>query len=155
MRTELRIGIVLGIVVVLFLVVLMVARRDGQEPVEPAGTPPASSQPLQTAPAPEPPTDEDQRRTVVVVPLPPPEPCAVAPAEPAGATLEPEPVARQPMYHIVQKGETLWGIAERYYGHGRFQKVIYEANRSVIKNSDHLRPGWRLLIPDPQEVAEQ
>ena len=154
MRTELKIGIVLGIVVVLFLVVLMVARRDDQEPLDPAETPPVSSQPLPTAPAPEPPTDDDQPRAVVVAPLPRHEPCAVAPAESAEVTLEPVPVARQPVYHIVRKGETLWGIAERYYGHGRFQKVIHQANRSVIKNSDHLRPGWRLLIPDPQEVAE-
>lgn len=48
-------------------------------------------------------------------------------------------------YHIVQKGETLWGIAKKYYGNGNQYVKIVQANS--IKNPDLIYPGQKFLIP--------
>ncbi len=60
------------------------------------------------------------------------------------------------MYHVVQKGDTLFGISELFYGSGKYTKVIYEANKHImIEGADVLKLGWKLRIPSPQEVAGQ
>lgn len=44
--------------------------------------------------------------------------------------------------HRVKKGETLWGIAKKYYGDGNKYKLIMEANSltdTLIKTNDVLR----------------
>ena len=48
-------------------------------------------------------------------------------------------------YHIVQKGETLWGIAKKYYGNGNQYPKIATANGIV--NPDIIHVGQKLLIP--------
>jgi nucleoid-associated protein YgaU len=50
--------------------------------------------------------------------------------------------------HIVQEGETLSQISERYYDTTGKWQVIVEANKDRISNPDRLRPGTRLVIPD-------
>jgi nucleoid-associated protein YgaU len=68
-----------------------------------------------------------------------PEPEAAAPAEPAPA---PEPAART---YTVESGDTLWAIAERFYGDGNKYQVIADA--SGISNPDLIHPGQVLTIP--------
>ena len=48
-------------------------------------------------------------------------------------------------YYVVQKGDTLWAIAKRYYGNGNQYPKIVQANN--IKNPDLIYPGQKLLIP--------
>ncbi|HOQ42303.1 MAG TPA: LysM peptidoglycan-binding domain-containing protein [Smithellaceae bacterium] len=50
-------------------------------------------------------------------------------------------------YHEVKKGDTLWKIAEKYYGDGNLYKQIFEANRDVLKNPDMIKIGQKLHIP--------
>ncbi|MEZ5775076.1 MAG: LysM peptidoglycan-binding domain-containing protein [Hyphomicrobiaceae bacterium] len=50
-------------------------------------------------------------------------------------------------YHRVRRGDTLWGIARRYYGRGSRYPRIYGANRRRIRNPDLIYPRQRLLIP--------
>jgi len=40
-------------------------------------------------------------------------------------------------WHEVKKGETLWKIAEQYYGDGNLYKQIFEANKDVLKDPSH------------------
>jgi hypothetical protein len=89
---------------------------------------------------------------------PPPEPEAeAAPAEAAPAaeevsaeeaapapepTPEPEPAPRT---YTVESGDTLWAIAERFYGDGSKYQIIADA--SGISNPDLIHPGEVLTIP--------
>ena len=82
---------------------------------------------------------------------PPPEPEAEAApaaeeahAEEAAAHPEPapEPAART---YTVESGDTLWAIAERFYGDGSKYQIIADA--SGISNPDLIHPGEVLTIP--------
>lgn len=48
-------------------------------------------------------------------------------------------------YHTVKSGDTLWGIAKKYYGNGNRYPEIAKANNIV--NPDIIRVGQKLLIP--------
>ncbi len=50
-------------------------------------------------------------------------------------------------YYIVKKGDTLWKIAENYYGDGKLYKKIFEANTDILKNPDVIQIGQKLRIP--------
>ncbi len=49
--------------------------------------------------------------------------------------------------HVVQRSDSLYSLAERYYGHGKHWHKIHEANRNRVKNPKELRVGMRLIIP--------
>ena len=53
----------------------------------------------------------------------------------------------RPRVHVVQKGDTLFALALRYYGTGAAWDRIYQANRSDLSNRDQLRVGQQLVIP--------
>ena len=61
------------------------------------------------------------------------------------------PAAESTMY-TVQKGDTLWKIAEEHYGKGKGAKYteIVKANTPPVKNPDLIQPGWVLRIPPLQ-----
>jgi len=50
--------------------------------------------------------------------------------------------------HVVEKGETLSGIAAKYYGSPRQWPKIVAANKSNLPDPNRLLPGARLLIPE-------
>jgi LysM domain len=55
-------------------------------------------------------------------------------------------------HHVVQAGDDLWSLAERYYGDGRVWRKIAAANPTVLTGGpDRLQIGWRLKIPDADE----
>lgn len=58
------------------------------------------------------------------------------------------PAPESKMY-TVQKGDTLWKIAETQYGKGQGAKYteIVKANTPPVKNPDLIQPGWVLRIP--------
>lgn len=98
------------------------------ETSEPPPSPAAESEPeaeLQSASETNPETN----------PEPDPEPAAEAGAEQ-------EPAART---YTVEAGDTLWAIAERFYGDGgRYQAI---ADASGVLNPDLIQPGQVLTIP--------
>ncbi len=49
--------------------------------------------------------------------------------------------------HIVQQGETLMKISEKYYGTARKWKRILEANHDFINDQNRIKPGTILTIP--------
>lgn len=57
-------------------------------------------------------------------------------------------------YHIVRPGESLWTIAKKYYGNGSKNNIIYNANKSIIKNPNMLKVGCKLKIPSESEFNQ-
>jgi nucleoid-associated protein YgaU len=49
--------------------------------------------------------------------------------------------------HTVQSGETLWRIANQHYGDGSRYLEVFEANKDVLADPDHIEPGQQLRIP--------
>jgi nucleoid-associated protein YgaU len=49
--------------------------------------------------------------------------------------------------HTVQRGETLTGIAQKYYGRASEYQKIFEANRDKLSDPDKVREGTNLVIP--------
>ncbi len=52
------------------------------------------------------------------------------------------------LFYEVQKGDSLWRIAEIYYKDGSRYMEIFEANREVIKDPDKIYPGQMIRIPN-------
>ncbi len=57
------------------------------------------------------------------------------------------PPAIVPRSYLVMIGDSLWSIAERFYGKGYYWTKIYEANKDKIKNPSIITPFQRLVIP--------
>ncbi|RUM36763.1 MAG: peptidoglycan-binding protein LysM [Desulfobulbus sp.] len=58
----------------------------------------------------------------------------------------PEPTEQVEYYEIVS-GDTLSGIAKKFYGNGSKYMRIFEANREVIKDPDKIYVGQKIRIP--------
>lgn len=60
-----------------------------------------------------------------------------------------EAPAPEAVFYTVQKGDSLWKIAEAHYGKGKGAKYteIVKANTPPVKNPDLIQPGWVLRIP--------
>jgi nucleoid-associated protein YgaU len=54
----------------------------------------------------------------------------------------------EPKFHTVEKGDTLWAIAEKAYGNGSKYNAIFEANKPMLTHPDKIYPGQVLRIPD-------
>ncbi len=50
-------------------------------------------------------------------------------------------------FYTIVKGDTLSGIAKKFYGDGNKYNQIFEANRGIIKNADLIYPGQVIRIP--------
>jgi len=89
----------------------------------------------------EPPPPAPELKTEVV-------PAAVEQPAPAAAPAPPPPPPPPlaPRTYTVVSGDTLWAIAEKYYGDGNQYKKI--ASASGIANPDLIHPGQVLTIPD-------
>ena len=49
--------------------------------------------------------------------------------------------------HVVQSGESLSKIAQKYYGDPALYTKIFEANRDLLKDPNKIQPGQKLRIP--------
>ncbi len=93
----------------------------------------------------------DSKTSTSEPPPPPPElnkveePAAVQTPPPAPAAPPPPPPPAPRTYTVVS-GDTLWAIAERFYGDGnQYHKI---ASASGVANPDLIHPGQVLTIPD-------
>ena len=55
--------------------------------------------------------------------------------------------AKEPVFHTVERGDSLWKIADKHYGNGARYKEIFEANRPMLSDPDKIYPGQVLRIP--------
>lgn len=79
-----------------------------------------------------------------------------ATAAPPTAAAPPTPAAREDVIiaadrgqrtHIVQKGDTLYQLARRYYNDAAKWRTIYQANQGKLRSPDTLPVGTKLVIP--------
>lgn len=54
---------------------------------------------------------------------------------------------KEPQTYIVEKGDTLWKIANKFYGDGKKWQTIFEANQDLIGTPDKIRAGITIKIP--------
>ena len=114
----------------------------GAPPGPTAGRPLPSAEPLGPDGLPEgepahvtrPPTVTRPEPLVAPGPVTPPAPTAGAEGAPGGI-------------YTIQKGDTLWKIADEMYGDGKKWKNIYRFNKDKIKDPNRLKAGLKLVIP--------
>ena len=56
-------------------------------------------------------------------------------------------LAKEPVFHTVKKGDTLWAISSKHLGNGARYNEIFEANRPMLSHPDKIYPGQVLRIP--------
>jgi LysM repeat protein len=57
------------------------------------------------------------------------------------------PARAQALVHVVQPGDTLAALAERYYGRVQHERLLVAANRLDLQGGIRLVPGMRLEVP--------
>jgi LysM repeat protein len=67
-------------------------------------------------------------------------------ARPAPAPQAP-PKADEVTTYVVQSGDTLSALAQRFYGKASLYPKIFEANRDILNNPDLIKVGQTLKIP--------
>ncbi|WP_298988426.1 peptidoglycan-binding protein LysM [uncultured Campylobacter sp.] len=50
-------------------------------------------------------------------------------------------------YYTIVKGDNLSKIAKKFYGDANKYKIIFDANREVIKDANLIYPGQKIRIP--------
>lgn len=53
----------------------------------------------------------------------------------------------RPRTYVVEDGDTLYGIAKKFYGSIRVWKMIREANKAVISSDNRLKTGDTIVLP--------
>jgi len=61
--------------------------------------------------------------------------------------LDAPPAAADVQYYVIEKGDSLWKIAQEFYGNGNDYPKLFEANKEVIKDPDLIYPGQKIRIP--------
>ena len=59
-----------------------------------------------------------------------------------------------PTRHIVQSGDTLTGIAVKFYGHPSGIHRIIKANAAALKDPNRINAGQVLVIPEKSDELE-
>ena len=52
-----------------------------------------------------------------------------------------------PTTYTVQKGDTLWAIAYKFYKNGKAWRAVQDANKDLLPTPDNLKAGMVLSIP--------
>lgn len=126
----------------------MPSERPQIEIGRPSQTPAPNAEPAAEAPA----VAEPAPQAEAPAPEPTPEAAAVVepetPALTEQAALPPPPTMKDYKVWIWQEnGDCLWRIAQKVYGDKSKWKLIYLANRDVIKDPNKVYPKQKLKIP--------
>lgn len=69
-------------------------------------------------------------------------------------TTAPKVSAKSSGTYVVKSGDSLWSIAKKLYGDGSKNNIIYNANKSKIKNPNMITDGQKLKIPTESEFSK-
>ncbi|UCH09620.1 MAG: HU family DNA-binding protein [Fidelibacterota bacterium] len=145
---------IVGAAVVAVVVIALLVFRGGEEEEAAPPTEVVEEEVAPPAPVEEPaiaPTEELVEEPVTV-----PEPPTLAPREePPLQAVEGMPAK----VHAVKRGDTLWDLAEIYYGRADFWPLIYRANQPLLRNPDLVMVGIDIIIPmlegSPQALTKE
>ena len=65
----------------------------------------------------------------------------------SGVTSTEDAIGGQGRSYTIEKGDTLSGIAKRFYGKAKYWRQIHEANSAAIDNPDRIFPGQVITLP--------
>jgi len=117
-------------------------KTAGEPPIR-LGLAPGEAAPYEPAPpAPPPPVDTATAPEAATEPVAAETPAASTVTTPSGT----ETTAVQRMYTI-RKGDTLIGLARRYYSDQSRWKDIWNANRDRIADPNVIKPGLEIRLP--------
>lgn len=68
------------------------------------------------------------------------------------AAVEDDVEGGDPVFHTVEKGDTLWAIATKALGNGSRYNEIFEANKPMLSHPDKIYPGQVLRIPQEESA---
>jgi nucleoid-associated protein YgaU len=77
---------------------------------------------------------------------PSPAPAATEPAPPGKAMAD--AVVKELGTAVVERGDSLWRISRKIYGHGTRYTQIYQANATQIRNPKLIYPGQIFVVPN-------
>jgi len=137
MQKDLKIGLALGLVLVVSALIWLATRPSLSPTARMARTP-------DTAPAQQSYGLLNEPEKVEVKPRE----ISPDPESPDTAKYEQAEKIKTQKFHIVLKGQTLSQISQQYYGSAGNWKKILDANRDKIKDPNKLIPGTKLIIPD-------
>ncbi|PWT90133.1 MAG: hypothetical protein C5B54_07695 [Acidobacteria bacterium] len=86
--------------------------------------------------------------------LPPPLEAEMTVAEHWSKNPYPKTVAAGARVHIVERGDTLWDLAQRYYNNPFLWPQIWDANK-YIPNAHWIYPGDPVIIPPLTPISEE
>ena len=126
--------------------ILLGAWGCGSEP-KPTTEPSKQAQATE-APAPQPAAAADDAQMHAMIDRTAPETApAVQPKDTVKTEATPPATHAAPVIHVVKRGETLSSISQQYYGTKANWKLILDANPTVVKSANDLRPNMKLVIP--------
>jgi nucleoid-associated protein YgaU len=133
MPNDAKLGLVIGVGLVMVVAVIFFRRDLTTSPAaaDNVAGPPAAAKVV--PPGKVPPAVPDDR------------PVKVKPSSHTGEVAVAEP---RPRRHTVREGETLFSLAEQYYGDRERCTDLLKANREVLEKPDELKPGTVLIIPE-------
>jgi len=154
MEKDVKIGLVIGLIFVVALIAFFAWRQHAQIPAPPTDN--TAVQEFQKTFGQNTPTPTSGTDNTMTAPAAPPAgiPPGGTPPTPPTAAAAPETAAAESTTYVVQKGDSLWKIAEKVYHDGTKFNVIYEANKNAIKDKDNLTIGMKLTIPPAPAKTE-
>ena len=92
--------------------------------------------------------DEDETSTgSSLIPVRKPEDAVVQKAPPPVEKKEEDKGPARPKTYVVEEGDTLYGVAKRFYGSIRAWKAIRDANKALISSDNRLKVGDTIVLP--------
>ena len=82
-----------------------------------------------------------------LIPVRKPEDAVVKETPPPVEKKEENKGPARPKTYVVGEGDTLYGVAKRFYGNIRAWKMIREANKALISSDNRLKAGDTIVLP--------